>query len=108
MIARQDTLPRSAGPTQQISLPPLSKFNGKEHDNGDAFDRWSRKLCQYAELQKWTERDVLLQFEFHLMGRAEKIYEVLPEEVKPSLNSATSALRNDYISCEAMLLYQLS
>ena len=43
-----DTSPRSAGPTQQISLPPLSTFNGKEHDNGDAFDRWSRKLRRYA------------------------------------------------------------
>ena len=68
-------------------------FDGKEQDNGDAFDRWSRKLHRYAELQQWTERDVLLQFELHLTGRAEEIYDVLPEEVKRSSDSAMSALR---------------
>ena len=88
-----DNSPRTGGPIQQISLPPLATFDGKEHDNGNAFDRWSRKLRRYAELQKWTDRDTLLQLELHLTGRAEEIYEVLPETVKRSPDSAMSALR---------------
>ena len=31
--------------------PPPSMFDGKVQDNGDAFNRWSRKLLCYAELQ---------------------------------------------------------
>ena len=83
----------STRPVQHTGLPPLSMFDGKEQDNGDAFNRWSRKLHRYVELQQWTERDVLLQFELHLTGRAEEIYDVLPEEVKRSSDSAMSALR---------------
>ena len=84
-----DNSPRTEGPIQQISLPPLATFDGKEH----AFDRWSRKLCRYAELQKWTDRDTLLQLELHLTGRAEEIYKILPETVKCLPDSAMSALR---------------
>lgn len=81
----------STHPVQHTDLPPLSMFNGKEQDNGNAFDRWSRKLHRYAELQQWTQ-DVLLQFELHLMGRAEEIYDMLPKKVKHSCDSAMSAL----------------
>ena len=61
-------------------------------ESSDAYDRWSRKLRRYAELQQWSERDTLLQVELHLTGRAEELYDVLPEDVKQSLESDISAL----------------
>ena len=46
---------RSTRPVQYTDLPPLSMFDGKVQDNGNAFDRWSRKLPRNAEIQQWTE-----------------------------------------------------
>ena len=53
-------MPHSTHSAQQISLPLLSKVNGKEHDNVDAFNILSRKLCYYVKLQKWTNQNIFL------------------------------------------------
>ena len=83
---------RNTHQLQHTQLPPLPLFDGKVQESSDAYDRWSRKLRCYAELQQWSERDTLLQFELHLTGRAEELYDVLPEDVKQSSESAISAL----------------
>ena len=44
---------RSMRLVQYTNLPPLSMFDGKVQNNGDALDRWSRKLLQYVEIQQW-------------------------------------------------------
>ena len=77
-----------------MRLPPLPEFradNASDHE-GEAYERWLRKLTKHAELQRWSERDKLLQFELHLSGKAESIYEVLPEESKVSFSVDTKAL----------------
>lgn len=53
-------------PVQHMNLPPLPTFGGKGQDDGDAFDQWCCKFDRYAELQKWSSQDELLQFELHL------------------------------------------
>ena len=68
-------------PTRKLTLPPLPKFTGDKADE-DAFERWTRRLSRHAELEKWTDREKLLQLEIHLAGRAEQIYEVLTSESK--------------------------
>ena len=83
---------RGAYTIQRTELPSLPLFDGKVEDNGNAFDRWTRKLLRYAELQHWSERDTLLQFKLHLTGRAEELYDVLPEAVKRQSESEISAL----------------
>ena len=83
---------RGARTIQHAELPPLPLFDGKVEDNGNAFDRWTRKLLRYAELQHWSERDTLLQFKLYLTGRAEELYDMLPEVVKRQSESAISAL----------------
>ena len=59
-----------------FKLPALPKFNGDDKDAVDSLKRWLAKLEKHAELQCWTEREKLVQFELHLAGRAERVYEV--------------------------------
>ena len=59
-----------------------------------SFERWLRKLERHSQLQGWSSRNKLLQFELHLRGRAEQIYEVLPAEDKGSFKKAVRALGN--------------
>ena len=75
-----------------LKLPALAKFSGEERDDGDTFDRWVRRLEKHAELQQWSERGKLLQFELHLVGRAERVYEVLPAELKQTFDVAVTSL----------------
>ena len=70
----------------------LPNFNGEDADDG-AFDRWVKKLQRCAEVDSWSDREQLLQFELHLTGRAEATYDVLPMEVKTTFKSAMDALR---------------
>ncbi len=77
-----------------MKLPPLPDFSADKlagHES-EAYERWLRKLMKHAELQHWSEREKLLQFELYLVGRAERIYEVLPSESKSSYARATKAL----------------
>ena len=79
-----------------MKLPALPNFGAdklSDHE-GEAYGRWLRKLTKHAELQGWSEREKLLQFELHLVGRAEQIYEVLPGESKSSYAKATKALED--------------
>ena len=46
----------------------------------------------FVWLEKWTEREKLLQLELHLSGRAEQLYEVLPAEDKAGFSKAVEAL----------------
>ena len=75
-------------------LPPLPMFGGADTDDGDALQRWVNKLQRHAQLQQWTGHEALLQFELHLAGKAELLYEVLPNDTKVSLDTAVSALRD--------------
>ena len=79
------------GATRKVTLPTLPRFVGDRSEDG-AFERWTKKLLRHAELEKWTEREKLLQLELHLSGRAEQLYEVLPTEEKASFEKAVEAL----------------
>ena len=77
-----------------VKLPPLPDFSAENklgHES-EAYERWLRKLTKHAELQNWSEREKLLHFELHLVGKAERVYEVLPGESKSSYAKATKAL----------------
>ena len=76
-----------------MSLSSVPDFNGEKLDDEDAFSRWIRKLEKHAEICRWSVREKLLQFELHLVGRAEVVYEALPSEVKGSFTTAVEALR---------------
>ena len=81
-------------PEGGMKLSPLPGFNAEcqaDHE-GEEYERWLRKLNKHAELQRWSQRDKLLQFELLLTGKAERIYEVLPEESKKDYATATKAL----------------
>ena len=79
---------------QKMRLPALPKMNGEDKENSDSFDLWLQKLEKHAELEQWSDRQKLLQFELHLVGKAEKIYNVLDKESKKTYASATKALRD--------------
>ena len=79
---------------QKMRLPALPKMNGEDKENSDSFDLWLQKLEKHAELEQWSDRQKLLQFELHLVGKAEKIYNVLDKESKKTYASAMKALRN--------------
>ena len=46
-----------------------------------------------AGLHKWSDGEKLLQFELMLMGRAKKLYKLLPADDRRSFKSATEALQ---------------
>ena len=59
----------SGGGVGCITLPLLSTFSGEERkDDGETFDRWVRRLEKHAELERWNEREKLLQLELRLKG----------------------------------------
>ena len=78
---------------RRLSLPSVPEFNGEKLDDEEAFNRWIKKLKKHAEICRWSVREKLLQFELHLVGRAEAVYETLPAEVKGSFTTAVEALR---------------
>ena len=55
----------------RLKLPTLPKFSGDDRDDVDLLKRWLAKLEKHAELECWTEREKLVQFELHLGGCAE-------------------------------------
>ena len=87
--ARQDRVARG-----MVKLPPIPEFSvdNSSHHDGEAYGRWLQKLAKHAELQRWSEREKLLQFELYLAGKAESVYEVLSVELKGSYASATRSL----------------
>ena len=98
----------SAKVTRKVTLPSLPRFSGEKLEDG-AFERWNRKLLRHAELEKWTEREKLLQLELHLTNRAEQLYEVLPAGDKTDFPKAVEALgkRLQPVKSEALLSAQL-
>ena len=72
----------------------LPYFNGENATDNRAFDRWVRKLQRCAEVDRWSDREQLLQLELHLTGKAETTYDVLSSEVKANFKSAADALRH--------------
>ena len=96
------------GATRKVTLPTLPRFVGDRSEDG-AFEHWTKKLLRHAELEKWTEREKLLQLELHLSGRAKQLYEVLPTEEKASFEKAVEALgrRLQLVNSEALLSAQL-
>ena len=93
----------------RLKLPTLPKFTGEDRDDVDSLRRWLAKLDKHAELQRWTDREKLVQFELHLAGRAERVYEVLPSTSKASFAAATEALqkRLNPVEHEALVSAQL-
>ena len=84
--------PSKARPATQ--LPPLPMFGSADTDDGDTLHRWVNKLHRHVQLQQWTDHETFLQFELHLAGRAELLYEVLPDDAKINLEVAVTALRD--------------
>ena len=82
------------GRSTRMSLPTLSPFSGDESkDDGESFDWWIRRLERHAELEQWTDREKLVHLELRLKGRAERLFEILPNEVKRNYSSAVEGLR---------------
>ena len=99
-VGEGDVLPIVTVPTdsgravsRRIPLPPIPEFNGEKVDDEDSFGRWTKKFDKHSEIGRWSEREKLLQFELHLGGRAEAVYETLPADVKGSFSTAVEALR---------------
>ena len=87
----------------------LATYAGEECQDGEAFDRWIRRLERHAELEGWGDREKLLQLELRLKGRAESIFEVLPDESKGSFQAVVDGLgkRLAPVRREALLSAQL-
>ena len=96
------------GVEKSLKLPPLPAFDGDNREDVDALGRWLAKLEKHAEF-RWSERTKLLQFELHLTGRAERVYELLSSSVKSSFEEASQALceRLYPVESEALVSAQL-
>ena len=95
-------------PPSKMALPSLPKFSGDKAD-GEDFDRWVRRLRRHAELEWWSDRQKLLQFELHLTGKAEQLYDLLPADSKSTFTAATESLKGQLhpVQNEALLSAQL-
>ena len=84
----------------RVRLPRLPTFAGEENkDDKDTFDRWIRILEKYAELEQWSDREKLLQLELHLKGRAEQLFNILPEESVCDFRTASQQSSKTTGSC---------
>ncbi len=72
----EDDPESASGRAHRLRLPTLPKYSGEDRDDGDALPRWLCRHDKHAEIECWSKREKLLQFELHLSGRA---YEVLPK-----------------------------
>ena len=92
--------------SNRLKLSTLTKFTGEDRKKVDSLRRW---LDKHAELQRWTDREKLAQFELHLAGRAERVYEVLPSTSKVSFKAVTEPLqkRLNPVEREALVSAQL-
>ena len=71
----------------------MPAFDGDNRKDVDALGRWLAKLEKHTELLRCSECTKLLQFELHLTGRAERVYELLLSSIKSSFEEASKALR---------------
>ena len=100
----------SGGRVGHITLPSLTTFSREEsRDDEETFDRWVRRLERHAELERWSDREKLLQLELRLKGRAERLFEVLSKESKSSFQAAVDGLRKQLapVRREALVSAQL-
>ena len=70
----------------------MKTFEVCSKDDDGAYKWWLIKIGKHAGLLHWSEKEKLLQFELHLAGKAESVYEVLPPEEKGSFDLASKAL----------------
>ena len=94
---------------KSLKLPPLPAFNADNREDVDALGRWLAKLEKHAELLWWSEHTKLLQFELHLTGCPERVYELLSLSVKSSFEKASQALHERLypVESEALVSAQL-
>ncbi len=96
--------------TRRMTLPRVPMFTGEEKTGDEeTFEKWVRKLERHAELERWSEREKLVQLELHLSGRAERLFDLLPPEVKAKFTSTVESLRKRLapVRREALLSAQL-
>ena len=71
----------------------MTKFSSEDTEDEGAFSRWLRKLERVAWLYKWSDVEILVQFELLLAGRAEELYEFFSTGDRGSFKSAMEALQ---------------
>ena len=89
--------------------PGLTKFCGDRTDDVDAFGQWVSKLEWVAEIHKWSDEERLVQLKLLLSGRADQLYDVLPDKEKATFNDAIEALEKQLLPerREALMSVQL-
>ena len=75
-----------------LNLPRLHLFSGEKVNDTDGARQFVRDFEKYARLARWSEEEKLPQFEFHLQGRALRIFDSLTPEQKSTYESAKGAL----------------
>ena len=65
-----------------LNLPRLHRFSGEKVNDTDGARQFVRDFEKYARLARWSEEEKLPQFEFHLQGRALRIFDSLTPEQK--------------------------
>ena len=70
---------------------------------------WVSKLKWFAETHKWSDEEKLVQLELLLSGRADQLYDVLPDKEKATFNDAIEALEKQLLPerREALMSIQL-
>ena len=58
---------------------------------------WVSKLKWFAETHKWSDEEKLVQLELLLSGRADQLYDVLPDKEKATFNDAIEALEKQLL-----------
>ena len=65
-----------------LNLPRLHRFSGEKVNDSDEARQFVRNFEKYARLARWSEEEKLPQFEYHLQGRALRIFDFLTPEQK--------------------------
>ena len=71
----------------------LDKFSADDAEDIAAFDRWWRKLEICAAVNGWDPQRQLLELQLNLVGRAERMFELIPPGERSNIVQARLSLR---------------
>lgn len=95
VVATTDAQQVALASLTSLSLPRLQKFAGDKLDDDDVVDQFLREFERHSLLAGWRGTVKKVQFEFHLSGRALRVYEAIPDHERTDFETASKAFKRE-------------
>ena len=82
-----------AGPFDTRVAARLEVLTANDEEDIAAFDRWHKKFQICVDTGGWNPQRQLLGFQLHIGGRAERLFDLIPDRDKTCIGDAVASLR---------------